>query len=321
MATRDTRRQGGALGAAPGGAVAGKASKTGVRGRAAPAAGSAPDAVPRYVAVATALTGAIAAGRHPVGTALPTEHELCEQFAVSRFTVREALRQLAEAGLVTRKPRAGTIVVSRARRRPYVQTIGSIDDLLQYSTDTEMRMLYLGTVTHEVGAPIELPFPAGETWGFGLGVRHREGDGQPVCVTRVYLNPGFKGITRRISARTGPIYRVIEAHYGVRVARIEQRIMAGTLSREDALRLKAKPGAAVLRMQRFYYDVDGRLLEVSDSLHPADRFSYAMTIRNADLDEGPEVPTALAPAAGAGAHRGRPARTGRGQGRAPGAGR
>ncbi len=53
----------------------------------------------------------------PVGSQLPTEHELCERFAVSRYTVREALRRLREDNLVSSRPRTGTQVIPPARRR------------------------------------------------------------------------------------------------------------------------------------------------------------------------------------------------------------
>jgi DNA-binding GntR family transcriptional regulator len=56
----------------------------------------------RYLRIAGNLRRAIADGRYPVGAQLPTEHELCRQLGVSRFTVREAIRVLAASGLVRR---------------------------------------------------------------------------------------------------------------------------------------------------------------------------------------------------------------------------
>ena len=57
---------------------------------------------PLYQTVAEQLTSAIEQGRYPVGSMLPTEAELCTQFAVSRQTVREATRLLLQLGLVSR---------------------------------------------------------------------------------------------------------------------------------------------------------------------------------------------------------------------------
>ncbi|HEX2891969.1 GntR family transcriptional regulator [Vineibacter terrae] len=235
-------------------------------------------AEPRYVTVANALMAAIAAGRHPVGSTLPTEHELCERYGISRFTAREALRQLRDAGLVTRRPRAGTTVVATQRRVPYTQTLGSLDALLQYATDTELRLVYTGTIEVDRALAREIPLGLGQRWLFGIGIRYRRDDEVPVCLTRVYVNPDFDDVARRLSNRADAIYKLIEEHHGVSVARVEQRIFAVPLGRDEALHLKAKASGPALRTLRLYYDSDDRLLEVSDSIHPGERFSYAMTI-------------------------------------------
>ena len=216
-----------------------------------------------------------------MGSLLPTEHELCEQYQSSRFTVREALRMLAEAGMVNRRPRSGTIVVSAVQREPYLQALDSIDDLLQYSSGTRLRQLERGWVAHEPGQSDPPPIPAGEAWVFARLIRHLPGNPRPVCVTRVYLSPDFASLARRIAPRSVPLYRLIESRFGIRVARVEQQISACALGRDDAALLLARSGSPALRIVRSYHGDDGRLLEVSDSLHPADRFGYAMTIRRA----------------------------------------
>jgi len=51
---------------------------------------------PRYQQVANELIDGIGGGIYPVGGLLPTEMELCEQYNISRSTVREALRKLRD---------------------------------------------------------------------------------------------------------------------------------------------------------------------------------------------------------------------------------
>jgi YD repeat-containing protein len=233
---------------------------------------------PRYLAVANALTAAIAHGRYPVGSTLPTEHELCESFAISRFTAREALRQLLDAGLVVRRPRAGTTVIAAERPVPFTQTLGSLEDLLQYATDTELRLVYTGTIEVDQALAREIPIGLGERWLLGIGIRYRKDDELPVCLTRVYINPAFGDLARRLTNRPETIYKLIEEHHGVTVSRVEQRIVAVSLSRDDALHLKAKAHSPALRTLRLYYDTAGRLIEASDNIHPGERFSYSMTI-------------------------------------------
>lgn len=237
------------------------------------------DGSPRYQVVADALARDIAKGRYPVGSTLPTEYELCEMFTISRFTVREALRRLRDANLVTRKPGAGTRVISRHPAAPYTQSLASLDDLLQYAANTEMRITQVRSI--DIGAAIaaDLPIPVGERWLFALGTRFRKDDDLPIGLTRVYINPAFSKIASELKGYTKAIYRLIETHYDVSVARVEQRILAISLSVNDASRLKAEPADPALRIVRLYYDKRDRVLEASDSIHPAARFSYTMDLR------------------------------------------
>jgi DNA-binding FadR family transcriptional regulator len=58
---------------------------------------------PAYKAVSAAIEKAILDGALPPGTALPTEQELSERFGVHRSTVREAIRQVEQEGLLQRR--------------------------------------------------------------------------------------------------------------------------------------------------------------------------------------------------------------------------
>jgi GntR family transcriptional repressor for pyruvate dehydrogenase complex len=58
---------------------------------------------PAYRAVSAAIERAIVDGALPPGAALPTEQELSERFGVHRSTVREAIRQVEQEGLLQRR--------------------------------------------------------------------------------------------------------------------------------------------------------------------------------------------------------------------------
>ena len=67
---------------------------------------------PRYMALARQLAKEIRKGKYPVDTLLPTEAELTTKYGLSRFTVREAIRQLQSQGLVFRRQGVGTRVLT-----------------------------------------------------------------------------------------------------------------------------------------------------------------------------------------------------------------
>jgi ABC-type glycerol-3-phosphate transport system substrate-binding protein/DNA-binding transcriptional regulator YhcF (GntR family) len=75
--------------------------------------------IPLYFQLKTLLLEQILEGRYDGdGGKLPTEHELCEQFAISRTPVTRALSELAEEGVILRHRRRGTFVNPHWMRRP-----------------------------------------------------------------------------------------------------------------------------------------------------------------------------------------------------------
>ena len=238
---------------------------------------------PRYLQIARELKRGIASGAYPVGARLPTELELCEQFTISRFTARAAIRVLSSAGLVTRRQRVGTVVIAKPDDARYSHDAASLRDLQQYAQDTELRLMYIGKATLGKTQARELGVKAGDEWIYAIGLRHgtkSNGNGdRPFCLTRLYLNPVLKGIEDRLRERKSAVYALIEREYKIPIERVEQDFQAVVLSTDDAANLGAQSGAPALRIVRRYYSDDGRLLELADNVHPSDRFTYRMQLR------------------------------------------
>jgi DNA-binding GntR family transcriptional regulator len=233
---------------------------------------------PRYLQIARDLRRAIADGRYPVGAQLPTEHELCRQLRVSRFTIREAIRVLSNDGLVRRKPRAGTVVAALPDDTRYSHGIGSLRDLFQYAQSTHFHYVYIGRVGLSKGQARALSAKPGEEWIHAVALRREKPDGKPFGVTRLYLNPALKGIEKALRGSPGPVYSLIERDFGVRIDRVEQVIAGIALDEQDAANLGVPAGSPGLTIRRSYFDENGRLVELADTVHPADRFTYRMEL-------------------------------------------
>ncbi len=72
--------------------------------------GSNSDTRPKYQIVATDLRRAILSQEWPAGSQIPTEESLARQYGVSRGTIRQALDQLTQEGLLSREQGRGTFV-------------------------------------------------------------------------------------------------------------------------------------------------------------------------------------------------------------------
>lgn len=66
-----------------------------------------------YVQVADRIEAQIHSGRLPAGAMLPGERALMEEYGVALHTVRRAVRELRDRGLVITVPAKGTFVVER----------------------------------------------------------------------------------------------------------------------------------------------------------------------------------------------------------------
>jgi DNA-binding GntR family transcriptional regulator len=233
---------------------------------------------PRYQRVADDLVKRIGSGRYPVGGYLPTEMELCGHYGISRHTVREALRQLRDAGLISRRRRVGTEVVARTPRASYTQPTNSIGDLLQYAEETQLSILETKAVVCDAALAELLECREGAKWLRVNSLRAVPGDARPVCMTTAYLDLRLPNLEQNLAELSGPISAMLEKVYGIRIARIEQSIQAVKLGKRQAKLLRALDGGPALRAIRRYYDPNDRLIELSNAIHPGERFTYVTSL-------------------------------------------
>lgn len=233
----------------------------------------------RYLQVARALRKEIVDGVYPVGSQLPTEHELCERFEVSRYTIREALRRLREDNLVASRPRAGTLVVPRPAANSYAQDVVSINDLLTFATGAQFAIDTNAMVTVDEALHARTGLPSGSEWLAVRGYRQAEGESAPVCQTEYYINRAFAAVGRLLQRHTGPIFPLIEDLFGVSIAEVHQEIGAVLVSPELAAQLSIEPGGAALEMRRTYTTSDGEVAQVTVNTHPSSRYRHSMTMR------------------------------------------
>ena len=233
----------------------------------------------RYLQVARTLRKEIVDGVFPVGSQLPTEHELCERFAVSRYTIREALRRLRDDNLVSSRPRAGTLVVPRPSTNSYAQGVMSIDDLLAFAQGARFVIETNAMVSVDDALAERTGLTPGTEWLAVTGYRRADDDGVPICRTEYYINRSFAAVGRLLQRHTGPIFPLIEDLFGVSVVEVHQQISAVVLSVDLADRLQVQAGAAALQMRRSYTTSDGEIAQVTLNTHPSSRYRHSMTMR------------------------------------------
>ena len=239
---------------------------------------------PRHADIARDLRDAIAAGSLPVGTVLPTELELCSQYGVSRHTVRIAMADLAETGLITRRKRLGTVVQATQPTRSYRQTVASVDDLVRYGANHVRSVRRAGLVTASTMLAKDLGCPVGTRWFCVSSLRYDRVTGDvpadvPLGLTDVYVDPVHAEVGDL--ARRSPdllISSFVAERTGQRVARIKQDVTAMLIDRQLSSLLIVEAGSPALRIVRHYLDDHGKLFVSSVSVHPASRFHVSFSL-------------------------------------------
>lgn len=231
----------------------------------------------RYQEVMRVISEDIASGRVAVGTRLPTEKELCAHHNVGRHTIREAIRGLVDLGMVERRPRVGTSVISAEPIAGYRWMPGSVEDI---ATNVNVTWIVRprGTVVEaDDAAARRLGCNVGERWFRFAGPRVLRDDRtrEPVCFSEQYV-PDNPRARRAIVLATAALSPDDVAHQT-----IEQEIRADLLDEEQAAALQADPGSAALVVLRRHRNPDGRLVAIVIHTHPSDRFSITTNLPHA----------------------------------------
>jgi GntR family transcriptional regulator len=243
----------------------------------------------RYAYVARALTEAIGDGRHPIGSVLPNEFELAEQFSVSRSTVRAAMRELQASGLVSRKRNAGTKVEAMSPQRApggFTQALGSIEAVQQFGVETERHVQRVAEIVTDDALARALGCQPGRRWLCISSLRLIPNDETrtPICWTDVYIDGAFADEVRaRMDGHRDIFGTLVEQISGRRFSEIRQDISAVGVPVDKADALKAERGAHALSIRRQYLFSSNEMAEVSLSVHPADRYSYTTRLTRQDI--------------------------------------
>ena len=230
----------------------------------------------RYLQLAAELRADIAEGRLKTGDLMPTESLLTARFAVSRFTVREALRQLAGDGLIRRKRGSGTIVT--ADLPVLEQSFSDTRSILQYAASSTFlietpRLVHLAPTMARL-----LKRPDGEPWHYIRGLRIMDGAPEPIAVTDAFVHPRYGAHVPALRSGQEALFSQLQRMAGLNVGRVTQEIQAVAATSAEAAALHIPVRAACLRILRHYFDDAGDLVEMSCSVHPGERFSYTLAI-------------------------------------------
>ncbi|HET7075338.1 MAG TPA: GntR family transcriptional regulator [Mycobacterium sp.] len=202
------------------------------------------------------------------GEPLPSEQTLCDQFGVSRITVRRALADLAEQGYIERRQGVGSFVREHgpADASDALGGGGSyMAGLRQSQFETEVDVVELGT-RRPPRAIAEALRSSGELLHI-VRVRRQRRTAEPLMVTDAWLPADLAGTLTESALRRAPLYQLL-SDAGIAVGRMRHEITAEIAGPRNAHLLDTAIGAALLRVNRLAFVADAPHHHLSVLLSP-----------------------------------------------------
>lgn len=216
-----------------------------------------------------ALRGLIESGEWTSGSQIPNEDRLCDMLGISRITVRHALRNLEEAGLLRREHGRGTFVRSAT-------VIAGVRGLTSFTDEMKTLALAAGTrllAADRLSADEEMADALEITIGDPV-VRLRRlrlGNGMPIGIQTSHLTearvPGLYDDAVNIQS----LYGWLKEHCGIAPVKAKEVYRVGRVAELDAELIGQIAGTPAFEVERIAYDMRGPF-EYTLSTMRADRY-------------------------------------------------
>lgn len=233
---------------------------------------------PRYQAIANEFLQRISSGDYTAGRLLPSEAKLSAEFSVSRVTIRRALEQLRDAGILDARQGLGWFVASEPLRQPLDQLDTIEEQLAASGAVAERRVLDFAFTP----APARVAEVLGEKRVLEVR-RVNLADGEPFARVTVWCPEGIGAALSRDDVEARPFYELLD----IEVSGAVQSIGAAAAEADDAELLGVPEGSPVLVCERTTFSSDGRAVLHSEHVYPGHRTVFAAELPSVRASETP----------------------------------
>ena len=241
------------------------------------------DPRPLHKQVYEALLAAIDDGRLPLRGKLPSERELVDLYAVSRITIRHAIRELIQQGVVHSQPGKGLYVTERGGGFE-LQVLKSFTSIAVANGRTPGHQLIEATLMR---APLEISRPLFLAPNAEVVVlsRLRLLDDIPAVIQTDWIPaarvPGLLDLEWGIANRS--LYGELRERYGIFPHRGQTTLSARLADSNEARLLQLPPTAAVLTVDQIAFDDRNRPVNMTALVHHPTR--YPLTLMQSETGD------------------------------------
>ena len=237
-------------------------------------------AVARYLQLATLFRHRVQQGAWPAGRQIPTVDELAAECGVARATIRQALDQLAQEGLIERFRAKGTFVRAIPPERIWCDVETDWNGLLRSREGAEIEILSDHPGQDGIVAPLGMDPAIGRPAPSYRHLRRRHSrHGQPFLLTDVWIDDRLSSKVTAEDLVTKTSLKLVAGLPGVTIAEARQTLTIGSADVETAAGLHLPLNAPDAHVHRVAVDPDGIVLLVANGIYRGDMVRIDVKLR------------------------------------------
>ena len=232
--------------------------------------------LPLYAALRDRLKNDILSGRRRPGDKLPSENEFTQTLGVSRITVRQALGDLRNEGLVVKTHGKGSFVAMPPVAQDLTRLRGLAESLTGVGRTVHTRVLSIGP--KHASPPIATAFGLSKS-DLVIELRTlRYLNRKPLALNRSYLPQDIGSRLIKADFANRDILSMLEGDLGVAIGHAEVSIGAANAKPGEARLLGVADGTALVQVRRLVFTSTSRPVHLEQSVYRSDLFSYTLTL-------------------------------------------
>jgi GntR family transcriptional regulator len=229
--------------------------------------------VPRYYQLKEILEKRIQSGEFQTGDQFPTDEQLCNEYGLSRGTVRRAVEMLIVAGLLRREQGRGTFINS-PQKAPVFFRLASFDEEMKargWEPSTTLISRRAFSANAEVAKHLQIS--TGEK-AIEI-IRLRLADEKPIAYETRYLS--YKTCPQLLEEdlENQSIHSLLIDKYSIPLVRACYTVEARVLSQNEATHLQVEPGSAGFAIERVTYTLDDKPVTWYRTVYRGDVYRFS----------------------------------------------
>lgn len=231
------------------------------------------ESTPLYIQLKDIIKSAITSGEFKPEMKIPSEDDFSQRYRVSRITVRRAVTELVDEGLLVKKQGKGTFVSARKVKR-------NIIEFLSFTLTCQINGVKPGSslMKKEIIEPSEMDIhelKLQKNEKVILIQRIRYANGEPIIIENNYLSERYKGLFDE-NLEGHSLYRILKEKYGTEPVRSKKTLEICRATKEEANLLKISISSPLFLMKGIAYDADGMPVHRAKQLIVGDKFIFSI---------------------------------------------